>query len=89
MISIYDTDSLTIALAQPMQTDLRGQIERHIDLARQNGLAADATHLLVIEPGDTERGAHAAVLRTTRLGGLVIRSPATKCRPYRCCRKTP
>lgn len=55
MISIYDTATLTAALAQPMKAELRGHIERHILLARQNGLAADATHLVVIQPGDTER----------------------------------
>lgn len=54
MISIYDTASLREALAQPMKAELRSHIERHIRLARQNGLADDATHIVVIQPGDTE-----------------------------------
>lgn len=55
MISIYDTATLDTALAQAMKAELRSHIERHINLARKNGLAADATHILVIEPGDNER----------------------------------
>jgi len=55
MISIYDTTSLEIARNQPLEPELRVHIDRHLELARQNGLADDATHILVVQPGDTER----------------------------------
>ncbi|WP_257540715.1 hypothetical protein [Sphingobium sp. CFD-1] len=53
MLSFYDRPSLRHALTLPWQADLKGLLRKRIDQIFDDGLA-DLTHLLVIEPCDTE-----------------------------------
>ena len=53
MISIFDAASLSAALATPLDPRLRVMIEQRINSARKNGLA-EMTHIVVVQPGDTE-----------------------------------
>lgn len=60
MLSIYDAASLDVALALPLDPRLRGLIEQRIASARAKGLA-DMTHIVAIQPGDTEADIFAEV----------------------------
>lgn len=53
MLSIHDTASAEEALNQPLDPDLRKCISAKLEQAQAAGLA-DLTHILVIQPGDTE-----------------------------------
>ena len=53
MLSIFDATSLNAALALPLDPRLRELLQQRISSAREKGLA-DMTHLVVVQPEDTE-----------------------------------
>jgi hypothetical protein len=53
MLSIYDEETAAAVLAQPLDPNLRSLIEGRLADAEAIGLG-DLTHILVIQPGDTE-----------------------------------
>jgi hypothetical protein len=53
MMSLHDRAAFEQALHRPLAPDLRDLLERHIKHAERAGLL-DLTHILVIQPGDTE-----------------------------------
>lgn len=53
MLSIYDSASAKEALNQPLDPNLRKCITAKLEQAKAAG-RADLTHILVIQPGDTE-----------------------------------
>ena len=53
MLSFYDRASLRHALTLPLRSDIKELLHTHIKQIFDDGLA-DLTHLLVIQPGDTE-----------------------------------
>ena len=68
MLSIYDSASAKEALNQPLDPDLRKCITAKLEQAKAAGLA-DLTHILVIQPGDTE----AAII--SEIGFSPLRNP--------------
>ena len=73
MISIFDAASLSAALATPLHPRLRVLIEQRIASARKNGLA-DMTHIVVLQPGDTEADLVAEI------GWTPLVNPIDRCR---------
>ena len=53
MLSIFDAASAAAVLAQPLSPALRALITDRLNDAQAIGLS-DQTHILVVEPGDTE-----------------------------------
>ena len=53
MINLPDFDSQRTILNQPIDAELREPLRQCLELAYANGVA-DLTHILVLEPGDTE-----------------------------------
>lgn len=54
MLSLHDPASREEALRLPLAPTLRHIITSHLQRAEENGLL-DMTHIVVIQPGDTER----------------------------------
>lgn len=53
MLSLYDRETMSAALEQPLTPKLRGLLERRINQCERDQLI-ELTHFLVIQPGDTE-----------------------------------
>ena len=53
MISLHDEASIAAAMAQPIEPALRTLMEARLDQAAKADLL-DLTHIVVIQPGDTE-----------------------------------
>lgn len=73
MLSIYDAASAAAVLAQPLNPTLRTLIDERLTDAHAIGLA-DQTHILVIEPGDTEETIQAEI------GWAPVTHPVEGCR---------
>ena len=53
MLSLYDKASIAAAMGQPIEPALKTFLEARLDQAAKADLL-DLTHILVIQPGDTE-----------------------------------
>lgn len=60
MLDLYDRDTITAALRQPLEPELHTLIADRWSDAIASDLA-DLTHILVVQPGDTEADIVAAI----------------------------
>ena len=60
MLSLHDRASMAAAMGQPIEPALRTLLEARLDQAAEADLV-DLTHILVIQPGDTEEQIRAEI----------------------------